>query len=99
MAGFWLRQKAAWNWGSLLPLAGALFAGTSFAFLFSNGSFYWLSGRYPDPNWSQYVEQAAHYFPPYLSIPFVYVVISAALHGLTHALQTLRTAHGHDAGL
>lgn len=89
-AGLWLRRQAAWNWASLLPLAGALFTSITTAFLFSNGSFYWLSGRYADPNWGEYFERAAHYFPPYLSSPFIYVALAVALHGVFHGLQALR---------
>ncbi len=96
VAGFWLRHKVDWNWHSLLPLAGSLFVSVSLAFLFSNGSFYWLSGRYPDPNWSQYVERAAHYFPPYLSSPLLYVTIAAFLHILLRALPSLRASSGHE---
>lgn len=92
-AGIWLRGRVAWNWASVLSLAAALSAGTALAFLFSNGSFYWLSGRYPDPHWGQYVERAAHYFPPYLSSPVMYVAFAVALHGVFHGLQALRSAN------
>ncbi len=97
-AGFWLRRRLDWNWRSLAPLTGALFAGVFLAFLFSNGSFYWLSGRYPDPNWSQYVERGMHYFPPYLSGAFLYVTLAAFLHILLHALPLLRASSGHERG-
>lgn len=98
-AGFWLRGKIGWDWASLPLLAGAWLAGSSLAFLASNGSFYWLSGRYADPNWAQYIERAGQYFLPYLTSPVAYVALAVALHGLFHALRNQRPADGHEAGL
>ena len=48
------------------------------AFLFSNGSFYWLSGRYADANFAQYAERALHYYPPYASYALMYVIAGFA---------------------
>lgn len=95
-AGVWLRGKACWQWASLLPLAGAWSLGVSLAFLVSDGSFYWLSGRYPASSLSQYVEQAGEYFLPYVSGPLAYLALAAALHGLFRSLQALRPLGGHE---
>jgi len=74
LAGRWYSSVHKLAWRSLLPLFASLFVGTSMAFLFSNGSFYWLSGRYTDPNWSEYIERFAQYYPSYLSSAFSYIV-------------------------
>jgi hypothetical protein len=97
-AGLWLRGKAGWEWATLPRLAAAWFVGAALAFLLSDGSFYWLSGRYAEPHAGQYIGLAAQYFLPYLSGPFLYVALAAALHGLLHGLRTLRPAGGHEAG-
>lgn len=96
-AGAWLRHRIEWNGQALLPVAGSLLAGTSLAFLFSNGSFYGLSGRFSDLSWGAFIEQAAHYFPSYLAGPFLYVTLAAAVYGLIHTVQSLYTLPGHKA--
>jgi hypothetical protein len=97
-AGLWLRGHSTWRWDSLPSLAGAWLTGTGLAFLISNGSFYWLSGRIAGANWSQYLEQVADYFWPYLFGPSVYVGLALVLHGWFRALGHPRQTAGHEAG-
>lgn len=86
MGGKWCRQHGKFSVASLLQQFGALIAATSTAFLFSNGSFYWLSGRYVSPHWEQYIERFAMYYPPYLTSAAVYVV---TIFALVHAIKTI----------
>lgn len=66
---------------SVLALA-AWFAGASIAFLISNGSFYWFSGRYPEPHWAEYVHRVGLYYLPYVTRALPYVVTAGALYAL-----------------
>lgn len=75
LGGKWCRQHGELTINSLLQQFGALIVATSGAFLFSNGSFYWFSGRYVAPHWAQYVERFAMYYPPYLTNAVLYVVV------------------------
>ncbi len=66
-----------------------LIASVSLAFLISNGSFYLLSGRYPDNNWSEYISRVMMYFPPYLTYAVVYAV---SLFGISRLFKQFATA-------
>lgn len=75
LGGKWCRHFGELSLSSVLQQFGMLITATSTAFLFSNGSFYWLSGRYVSPNWAQYVERFSQYYPPYLTNAALYVVV------------------------
>ncbi|WP_242691329.1 hypothetical protein [Lysobacter enzymogenes] len=62
-------------------LAVALVAATA-SFLISNGAFYWFGGRYPDPNFAEYVQRVLRWGPVFVGTTMAY--IGAAL--LAHAL-------------
>lgn len=81
-AGRWYARVHRRRWSTSIPLCGALFAATSIAFLISNGSFYALSGRFPDMSWTEYATRVAQYYPPYLVSAFIYVVVGAFVYAL-----------------
>lgn len=60
-------------------LFAALLLATTLAFLLTNGSFYWLSGKYPEANWAEYWQRGIKYYPPYLGFAMMYSVIMIAL--------------------
>ncbi len=72
LAGRWCRpwplDSAAALGRTLAALAGA----TVVAFLISNGSFYWLSGRFDDLSLAEYAGRVARYLPPYLGTTLAY---------------------------
>lgn len=84
MAGRWAvkyNTKTAYGMGStLLWCLGA----TSIAFLVSNGSFYLLSGKFPDLSWLQYSERVVQYYPAYLGYSLMYTAL------ILLAVQALR---------
>lgn len=65
---------------------GILVVSVSVAFLISNGSFYLLSGRYPDNNWAEYTSRVMMYYPPYLKYTLIY---SIGLFGLVQLFKQL----------
>lgn len=91
-AAMWLGGKWYRQFTTLAPVAltkqfAALVVATSAAFLMSNGSFYLLSGRYPENNWAQYIERFAMYYPPYLTNTLLYAVaIFAAVSAIKHII-------------
>jgi len=77
----------------LLSQFSVLFIATSAAFALSNGSFYLLSGKFPDVNWLEYSTRVAKYYPSYLGYTLVYaVVIFASVKTIKQLLSTLQTA-------
>lgn len=78
---------------TLLPLCGALLVATSIAFLISNGSFYALSGRFPDMSWTEYAARVAKYYPPYLMSAFVYVAAGAFVYAVFAAWRSGQLRH------
>ncbi|NOQ16605.1 MAG: hypothetical protein GQ581_06060, partial [Methyloprofundus sp.] len=47
----------------------------SVAFLISNGSFYLLSGKFPELSLIQYAERVAKYYPAYISSTLIYSLV------------------------
>lgn len=86
LGGKWCRQFATLAPAALGKQFAALAIATSTAFLFSNGSFYWLSGRYADTNWAEYIERFAMYYPPYMTSTLIYGV---AIFALVNAVKSL----------
>ncbi len=78
--GRWYAEKHAMKLTSIMTLGVTLFVSTTVAFIISNGSFYTISGRYADPNWAEYLERFAMYYPSYLSSAFVYVGATAVIY-------------------
>lgn len=72
---------------------GVMTLATSAAFLISNGSFYVLSGRYPDLSWGQYFARIAMYYPPYVSSALLYMVLGYGVMKLVKSLPDLATNH------
>lgn len=91
LGGKWCRRFATQSPAALIQQFAALTIATSTAFLFSNGSFYWLSGRYPNGNWAQYIERFAQYYPPYMSKTVLYVVAIFAVIQLVKSLTAQKT--------
>jgi hypothetical protein len=77
----------------LLMQFGVIALAASAAFAISNGSFYVLSGRYPDLSWSQYFARVAMYYPPYVSSALVYAVLGYGVMKLVKSLPALAASH------
>ncbi|MBD9359305.1 hypothetical protein [Methylomonas fluvii] len=89
LGGKWCRRFTELSVVSAAQRLMALVAATSIAFLFSNGSFYWLSGRYPNGSFTQYAERVAMYYPPYLTSTLTYGVV---IFGLVTVVKYLLAA-------
>ncbi len=85
LAGRWYAHRHTATWRTMTPLAVALCAGTSVAFLISNSSFYLLSGYFGRMSPGEYAGQVAYYYPPYVAMTVFYVGLAAGLHLLTVA--------------
>jgi hypothetical protein len=91
LGGKWCRQFETQTPTALVQQFIALVAATSSAFLISNGSFYILSGRYPEGNWIQYIERFAMYYPPYMTSTLIYGVLIFAVVNAAKSLIAHKT--------
>ena len=65
-----------------MPLCLSIMAGLTLCELFSNGGFYFFSGRFAETTWREFAEQVIKYFPPYIETFVFYVGIVAVIHAL-----------------
>lgn len=79
------------TWGSALAAFGVALVSASLSFAISNGAFYWLGGRYAEPNFTEYVARAWQWGPLFVRTTMAYVAAAAVVHGLT--LWALRSRH------
>lgn len=90
LGGRWYSARNETGWPAVAALVTALAIAGSAAFLISNGSFYLLSGKFPDLSWAQFAARAALYYWPYLSSAFVYLALIALVHALVVATMHAR---------
>jgi len=87
LAGHWLASRPQKSLGDLTMFGGASCLAISVAFVISNGSFYFLSGRYTEMNLSEYAEYVARYYPPYLSGSLMYLTLAVGVYILLSSLH------------
>ncbi len=66
----WSKHSFVYN---ISKVALVLFSASSIAFLISNGSYYALSGKFPDMSWLEYATRVEKYYSAYISNPSFYV--------------------------
>ena len=71
-AGRWSAKYTTLNSHDLSRQFAYLLTAASIAFLISNGSFYLLSGKFPELSLIQYAERVAKYYPAYISSTLIY---------------------------
>ncbi len=75
LAGNYCAKYNTLKLSELMLQFAILFISTSAAFAISNGSFYLLSGKFPDLNWLEYSNRVSQYYPSYVSYTLVYAVV------------------------
>jgi len=74
-AGRLSAQSSTLNINTVLRQLSYLVAAASLAFLISNGSFYLLSGKFPDMSLLHYSERVMQYYPAYVRSTLIYSVL------------------------
>jgi hypothetical protein len=64
----------------LLGLGIAAWAVSSFAFFFSNATFYLFSGRFTNMGAAEYTARVAQYYSSYVSFALLYIACAIAMH-------------------
>lgn len=67
---------------SHVTVFAAILVGATLSYAVSNGAFYWLGGRYTDPNMTQYVERFAQWAPLFVRAAAGYVLVAQAIQAL-----------------
>jgi len=65
---------------TLIGLALVAWVAISFAFMFSNATFYLFSGRYPDMGAFEYASLVSQYYVSYVSVALLYIACAIAAH-------------------
>ncbi|RDJ00344.1 hypothetical protein DVT68_05965 [Dyella solisilvae] len=79
-AGRWYSPRLQGNVRSLAGAFVVALVAASVSFAISNGSFYWLGGRYPDPNVAQYVARLWQWGPLFVRTTMSYVTVALVVH-------------------
>lgn len=64
----------------LFGLALAAWSASSFAFVFSNATFYLFSGRFAGMGAAEYASRVAQYYSSYVSFALLYIACAIAIH-------------------
>lgn len=77
----------------ILSSMGVMLLAASTSFFISSGSFYFLSGRYPDSSWLQFIDRVVKYYPAHTSTALCYAVLGLIVIKLVKALPALMANH------
>jgi hypothetical protein len=79
------------QFSSALPAALIALASCLLSFLVSNGSFYWMGGRYAEPHFAEFVARFMQYMPSFVSVSMAYI----AVFGVAHAIGVIALGDRH----
>jgi hypothetical protein len=78
----------------LVSLGAAAWAASSFAFVFSNATFYLFSGRFAEMNAAEYTARVAQYYVSYVSVALLYIACAVVVH-MAVEIFSKQGAHTH----
>jgi hypothetical protein len=91
--GRWYAPRLHLSTASLLGAWGWALLAASLSFAISNGSFYWLGGRYAQPHVSEYVSRLWQWGPLFVRTTLAYVTVSLVAYAVAAGLMSKRAAH------
>jgi len=99
LVGRWVASRDVMNGHNLegkalIGLGVAAWAASSFAFAFSNATFYLFSGRFADMSAAEYASRVAQYYVSYVSMALLYIACAVALRMAVDIVGRQR-AHSH----
>jgi len=80
LGGAWMRRAYRRDHADAARWVVSLGIASSLCFLLTNGSFYWLGGRIPDPTLGGWWQNFSEWYAGFVGIAFVYAGIAALLH-------------------
>lgn len=94
LVGRWFAFRHTMEGKGLIVLVLAAWAANSFAFIFSNATFYLFSGRYEEMSAVEYTSRVAQYYISYVSVALLYIACAVAMHMAIDIISRQR-AHSH----
>ena len=79
-SGRWYAGRVQATAGSMAGMLGVALVAASVSFVISNGSFYWLGGRYAEPHFAEYVARLWRWGPLFVRTTMAYVAVAAVAH-------------------
>jgi hypothetical protein len=92
--GRWFALRHTMEGKGLMGLMLAAWAANSFAFIFSNVTFYLFSGRYEEMSAVEYTSRVAQYYTSYVSVALLYIACAVALR-MAIDIASKQRAHSH----
>ncbi len=92
--GRWFAIRHTMEGRGLMGLMLAAWAANSFAFIFSNVTFYLFSGRYEEMSTLEYTSRVAQYYTSYVSVALLYIACAVALH-MAIDITSKQREHSH----
>ncbi|MGC2047454.1 MAG: hypothetical protein WA635_02415 [Gallionella sp.] len=78
--GRWFALRHSMEGRGLIGLALVAWAACSFAFMFSNATFYLFSERFAAMGLAEYASRVVQYYGSYVSVALLYIACAVALH-------------------
>jgi hypothetical protein len=94
LVGRWFALRHSMEGKGLAGLALAAWAASSFAFMFSNVTFYLFSEHFAEMSAIEYTARVAQYYVSYVSVALLYIACAVALHMAVDIIGKQR-AHSH----
>jgi hypothetical protein len=79
-AGRWYAPRMPAGWRGFARAFGVAFVAAAGSFLISNGAFYWLGGRYAEPNLAEYLSRVWRWGPLFVRTSLSYVAVALVAH-------------------
>ena len=95
--GHWFAARHTMEGKGLIGLALTAGAASSFAFVFSNASFYLFSERFNDMSAIEYASRVAQYYGSYVSVALLYIACAVAMHMTFNIISKERVHSPTDA--
>lgn len=94
LVGRWFALKHTMEGKRFVVLIMAAWAASSFAFIFSNATFYLFSERYAEMTAAEYASRVAQYYVSYVSVALLYIACAVAMH-MAAEIVSRQKAHSH----
>lgn len=88
-AGRWYAPRLRSGWLPLLGAFGVALLASSLSFAISNGSFYWLGGRYVNPYVAEYVARLWQWGPLFVRTTLTYVAVALVAHAVCARIMAM----------